>query len=290
MIETKREYFFSVIIPVYNKEQYLDEVVRSLEKQTYHNFEIVLIDDGSPDKCPLICDSLARQFNNITVIHQNNCGVSIARNNGVLNSRGEYVCFLDADDMWFPNFLLHLNEILNDTGKAMAFSARYNEYPNGEKVIIQNKLNKGKYFIVDDLVDNFLYTRTSGFSISRKLFMETGGFKPGIKRGEDIEFMIRAFLIAKSAVIDNRLNFVYRCNSYGNTDNTDIKFEFNPIEYYNYPYPVKSSLYKYVTWAATIYILKAVRQKHYTTAFKMFFKVKWLRYIYYKFMSLINNP
>lgn len=88
----------SIIIPVYNVEKYLEQCLKSVINQTYSNIEILLIDDGSPDSSPTICDSYAQKDNRIRVIHQENAGVSVARNKGLDLATGEYVYFLDADD------------------------------------------------------------------------------------------------------------------------------------------------------------------------------------------------
>lgn len=92
----------SVIIPVYNVDRYLKKCIKSVLGQTYRNLEIILVDDGSKDKSPEICDKFARVDDRIIVIHKKNAGVSIARNVGIEHSRGEYLCFVDSDD-FIPN-------------------------------------------------------------------------------------------------------------------------------------------------------------------------------------------
>ena len=88
----------SVIVPVYKVEQYLDKCVRSIVDQTYRNLEIILVDDGSPDACPAMCDSWVERDCRIQVIHKENGGLSSARNAGLDICRGEYVTFVDSDD------------------------------------------------------------------------------------------------------------------------------------------------------------------------------------------------
>lgn len=88
----------SVIIPVYKVEEYLSACIESVLRQTYKNLEIILVDDGSPDKCPEICDAYAKKDNRIHVIHKENGGLSDARNVGVNNATGEFIYFLDSDD------------------------------------------------------------------------------------------------------------------------------------------------------------------------------------------------
>ena len=88
----------SIIIPVYKVEEYLDRCVESVVNQTYTNLEIILVDDGSPDRCPQMCDDWAKKDDRIRVVHQQNKGLSGARNTGIREAKGEYVYFLDSDD------------------------------------------------------------------------------------------------------------------------------------------------------------------------------------------------
>lgn len=88
----------SVVVPVYNTEKYLDRCVESIANQTYRNLEILLIDDGSPDNCPRMCDAWARKDQRIRMIHKKNAGLGRARNTGIENANGEYICFFDSDD------------------------------------------------------------------------------------------------------------------------------------------------------------------------------------------------
>ena len=93
----------SIVIPVYNVEKYLHRCVNSVLNQTISDIEILLVDDGSPDKCPEICDELQKQYENIVVIHKMNGGLSSARNAGISKATGEYIGFVDSDDDVEPN-------------------------------------------------------------------------------------------------------------------------------------------------------------------------------------------
>ena len=88
----------SVIIPVYNAEQYLKDCVDSIINQSYQNFELILVDDGSSDNSPKICDDYAAKDNRIIVIHKSNNGVSAARKTGLDNASGDYIMYVDSDD------------------------------------------------------------------------------------------------------------------------------------------------------------------------------------------------
>ena len=88
----------SIIVPVYQVEQYIRQCVDSILAQTFTDFELILVDDGSKDQSGKICDEYARMDARVKVIHQNNSGVAVARNNGIAYSNGRYLCFVDADD------------------------------------------------------------------------------------------------------------------------------------------------------------------------------------------------
>lgn len=88
----------SIIVPVYNVEKYIDKCINSILHQTYTNIELLLIDDGSPDKSGIICDAYAQQDCRVQVFHEQNAGVSAARNIGINNAKGEFITFVDSDD------------------------------------------------------------------------------------------------------------------------------------------------------------------------------------------------
>ena len=88
----------SVVVPIYNVEKYLDRCINSIASQTYSNLEIILVDDGSPDNCPSICDEWAKKDSRIVVIHKDNQGLGMARNTGIDNATGKYIFFFDSDD------------------------------------------------------------------------------------------------------------------------------------------------------------------------------------------------
>lgn len=104
----------SFILPVYKVEKYLSECVESILAQTYSDFEILLVDDGSPDNCPALCDEWARKDNRIKALHKPNGGLSDARNYGLEHAQGDYVIFVDSDDFWVnKNCLEHLMSVVD---------------------------------------------------------------------------------------------------------------------------------------------------------------------------------
>lgn len=102
----------SVIVPVYKVEAYLDRCVRSIVEQTHRNLEIILVDDGSPDNCPAMCDAWAEKDNRVKVIHKKNGGLSDARNAGMAMATGELMGFVDSDDWIAPDMYQHLHDLM----------------------------------------------------------------------------------------------------------------------------------------------------------------------------------
>lgn len=111
----------SIVIPVYNVEAYLEECVESVLNQTYQDFEIIFIDDGSTDRSGEICDNYARKDNRMRVIHQANAGLSAARNKGIDVAKGQYIYFLDSDDIIIPETLELLVEIAESEQSDVVF-------------------------------------------------------------------------------------------------------------------------------------------------------------------------
>ena len=127
----------SIIVPVYKTEKYLERCVNSIRKQTLKEIEIILIDDGSPDECPFLCDQLAREDSRIKVIHKSNEGVSRARNLGIELANGDYIGFVDSDDSISQNMYEKLYNQICETDSDICISGH--NVISGEKVI-QNKL------------------------------------------------------------------------------------------------------------------------------------------------------
>ena len=114
----------SVIIPVYNVQDYLEECVNSILAQTYTNLEIILVDDGSKDNSGQLCDAFSKRDSRVKVIHKENGGVSTARNAGIESATGEYIAFVDADDYIAPDMYSRLMNLLKYFGADFCFSNR----------------------------------------------------------------------------------------------------------------------------------------------------------------------
>ncbi len=126
--------FFSIIVPVYNGEAYLETCVNSVLQQRENDWELILVDDGSPDASPSLCDRLARQDSRISVIHKENEGVASARKTGCDRAIGAYIAFLDCDDWLDSAFLSDMRKTVEETGADLICSGLVQENRDGSKV------------------------------------------------------------------------------------------------------------------------------------------------------------
>lgn len=209
---------FSIIIPVYKVEKYIAQCVDSILQQTYQNFEIILVDDGSPDKCPKICDEYAKKDNRVIVIHKENGGLSSARNAGLDRASGEYVMFLDSDDYHMNNnFLAVLNEEINAKSPDALFFQRIRfkqasqeywiepaPYPNEWKDFSTEE--KLIAMSMEDKLDASAALKVTKreYLISEKLYFREGMFS------EDIEWFFRYIQKIKSISLINEKSYCYR--------------------------------------------------------------------------------
>lgn len=191
---------FSVVIPLYNKVEYITRAIESVLKQTYQNFEIVIVNDGSSDggdkNVELIADS------RIKLLHQKNQGVSAARNRGAFAAKFDYIAFLDADDIWDIHFLEEVNCLINKFPSAGIYGTNnYFLYPSG-KIDFDNYnyLFNGKDSgVIKDYFGLFAKNgrspfSNSNFAIPKNIFLNEKGYKEGVKLTEDSDLWCRIAL------------------------------------------------------------------------------------------------
>ena len=218
----------SVIVPVYKVEEYLERCVDSIINQTYKNLEIILVDDGSPDLCPVMCDKYAERDSRITVIHKENGGLSDARNFGIDAASGEYIAFVDSDDYINENYIEKLSEamhkdnadislcsllVVDEKGKKLSTdisndSPLSNEVITGREVLERRYEFNGWYYVV---VWNKLYKRD---------IFDTIRFPYGKVHEDEFVFHKIMYNCKRVSVINERLiNYVRRDFSIMKTKN-----------------------------------------------------------------------
>lgn len=106
----------SIVLPIYNVEKYLNRCIKSILNQTYSDLEVILVDDGSPDGCPRLCDEWSKKDKRIKVVHKKNAGLGMARNTGIDMATGDFICFFDSDDFIDPHTIQEAIEVVEKTG------------------------------------------------------------------------------------------------------------------------------------------------------------------------------
>ncbi|MBR6109440.1 MAG: glycosyltransferase family 2 protein [Clostridia bacterium] len=200
---------FSIIIPVYNTEKELERCVRSVTNQTFRNLEIILVDDGSRDNSEAICDALAAEDERIKVIHQKNSGCSEARNSGIRAANGEYLLFLDSDDMWDETDAMErLCQIIEEKpvdvicfgvkiyeDDGIFVKARIPEEPkkedNTKEEVLRGLIYSNQYFSA-----SYVKALKREFFFDNELF-----FLKGLLSGEDGEWSARIMVTCRSIAV-----------------------------------------------------------------------------------------
>ncbi|KAA1050725.1 glycosyltransferase family 2 protein [Pseudocitrobacter sp. 73] len=219
---------FSIIIPLYNKEKYIASAIWSILDQTYQDFEIIVVDDGSTDKSVCVVENI--NDTRIKVIKQKNCGVSCARNTGINNAVGDYLLFLDGDDIYLPNALEHFSFLIEKFPDNGYYCSNYYRVRDGHKTpAIDVSRILGKKFEYG-VVDNFFYIaayhpgsfpcHASTFCIERKsLLISELTFPNGVTHTEDVYFC--SLLAMKfRPVFSRECIHEYNLNTEANSRNT----------------------------------------------------------------------
>ena len=243
----------SIIVPVYNAENYLHRCIDSILTQAFTDFELILVNDGSPDSSGAICNKYAEKDSRIKVIHKENGGVSSARNIGIEQAVGEWIWFVDADDYVENDSMNKINNsILNQQGNELCFSFGLNRIIGGKKYI---KYNKPEDIKSSDYINRILsYSVTTGpcVYIYRRELIKKIKFNTTLEIGEDLCFNLEAMMVYQDKYViqkeDNIYNYVinpmsvmavknlsfiknYNClsrfiyeNIYCKTTNEDLRF------------------------------------------------------------------
>lgn len=226
----------SMVVPVYKVEQYLDRCVESLINQTYKNIEIILVDDGSPDNCPAMCDKYAERDRRIKVIHKENGGLSDARNAGLKQATGEYILYVDSDDYID---LDSCERLLNATEGQLVDIVVGNaimEKPDGQEMMVHSATPAGTIYTAKEFIIKaikaYQWYAPATYNMYRRSYLLDNSlyFKKGIYF-EDMQMLPRVFLPAKkiTCIDDCFYHYVIRENSIM-TSKKDEKKKENSIQ------------------------------------------------------------
>ena len=174
----KKDILVSIVVPIYKVEKYLDKCISSIIQQTYSNLEIILVDDGSPDLCPEICDKYQMRDNRIKVIHQENKGLVSARKSGVKCATGEYLVYVDGDDWIDDSYIAnYVNELKGKVPDILWSLASYREYNgvaslcgfiNGAKIDLKDKAIQAE--LHGKVAGNYGFQNSISYTLCMKCF------------------------------------------------------------------------------------------------------------------------
>lgn len=204
----------SIIVPVYNVEKYLARCIDSIINQTYKNFEIILVDDGSKDKSNQICDEFSKKDCRVKVIHKKNEGVSAARNEGLKQSKGKYISFVDADDWIEKNFLFEMYSELKKYNVDY-ITCGYNRVYENHIEILNNNLTEELVSANEYIIKILNVQNGYGFAHMKLISKEAIGnirFNTNISVGEDALFNIQLCKKINKFLIYNKALYNYYFN------------------------------------------------------------------------------
>lgn len=199
---------FSVIIPLYNKVDSVLDTLQCLLNQTYSNFEIVVVDDGSTDDSADKVQNFLLSNSCIRLIKKSNGGVSSARNEGIRQAKFDYIAFLDADDLWEPTFLDELSKMIIDFPEASMWGCAWGHMIQNQKIPqLQNIATNFRGIVLDYWKRGLYLYWTSAVVVKKSVFDQIGFFDERMKYGEDLDMWYRIILNYPVAYINIPLSY-----------------------------------------------------------------------------------
>lgn len=211
----REEVLISVIIGMYKGEKYIKECIDSVINQDYSNLEIILVDDGSPDKCGMIADTYAQTDSRIKVIHQKNAGVSASRNHALDIASGEYICIVDQDDVLFSDYVSYFYGLILNNDAQIALTPTADKFfgtPRSDKTNFKDHVEvwSGEKTAIEMLYHKIIIAPWNKM-ISRKLLNDNHvRFNPDFFGGEGFAFSIQSYQYAERIAVGRRLVYHYR--------------------------------------------------------------------------------
>ena len=210
---TYEKYFFSIIIPIYNTKNYLDQCIKSVIRQKFKNIQIILINDCSTDGSKKICEKYKRNFDLTLLNHKKRLGAAISRNDGLKLAKGKYIIFLDSDDYLLDKSLFKLKNIIvkNKFPNIVLNNIERNRIPASNDHLLKNfikKPQKKNEFFLSLTKNKIIFYECWLFAISKKLITDNKISFQNIQFAEDATFVIKILLLMKSIII-NRSKFLH---------------------------------------------------------------------------------
>lgn len=200
----------SIVIPLYNKEKSINKTLQSVIEQTFSDWECIIVNDGSTDNSAVVCEEFINSFTSthtrsIRLFSKPNGGVSSARNYGIEKSHGEYVAFLDGDDVWEPDYLVALNQLIKDYPNAVLYGLGYGWIKGGERISRAGENFRG---IVPNDGTWLMRFWTTTCCAPKAMIQKVGLFNDQLTHGEDLDMWWRLMLKGE-VVFDNMREYAY---------------------------------------------------------------------------------
>jgi glycosyltransferase involved in cell wall biosynthesis len=211
---------FSIIVPVFNRKNYLETALHSISKQTCQSYEVIVIDDGSTDDTAEYVESLGAP---VSTIRQTNSGVSKARNHGAKIARGKYLVFLDSDDVLFPWSLQCYSDLINRS-QPLVISARMISFEDEPPVVEGGDCQEPAVTLYDDYLsnaENYSFVGASCIVIKADVFARSNGFSNEMKAGEDYDLLLRVGVEGPYAKIAAPVTVGYRVHADNDSKKVD---------------------------------------------------------------------
>lgn len=288
---------YSIIVPVYNVSSYLERCINSVLIQDFEDYEIIIVDDGSTDESPTICDNLSKFDSRIKVIHKKNGGLSSARNEGFNIANGEYTIFLDSDDFWIDkNFLKNLNGISSD--KDVIIFNSYKFYNEQTKIRPRFSISNEFYTMSDKqkikyLIENNIYKACAWDKVIKTELLKKNNIKFPINRlSEDMKWCGEILENVKRIDVYSNVVYAYRQRNKSISKMVnkkhleDIYIQINDgtktknecvLNYFAYEYVI---LYSYAFTIKDKDIIAKTKKLSWLLKYDLSKKVKKIKYIY----------
>jgi len=214
----------SIIVPVYNVESYIDRCIKSILSQTFQDYELIIVDDGSPDNCPKICDEWAIKDKRIKVIHQKNQGLSAARNTGIKFSEGKYLTFIDSDDWITDSMVQDLYDLIEKTEADISVCG-FTKTESEENLVDSKRSVEEKIYTRDEFMKIILRVNSNRCihyawaKLYRRSVIETVEHYPVGMLNEDVEGMFKAVIKSNKIAETTKVGYFY----YENIDSISRK-------------------------------------------------------------------
>ena len=261
---------FSVVIPLYNKANYVLKTIECVLNQTFFDFEIIVVNDGSTDNSLSVVNEI--NDDRIRVFSKENEGVALARNFGIGKAQHEYIAFLDADDLWLPDYLETIKGMIEQYPQAGIFSTSFTiDYLGRKSIMINHNMPEGETLLIDNycksvMNDEIQQLWTGVVCVKKNLFDQMDGFRKVFQPGEDIDMWLRLSFVSP-IIWKNESKAIYYHVSENNISSYKGMIPF--WKWYTYGSSIYLKMYTNRT------LINSLKKVNYKDKIYLFTKINW---------------